>query len=286
MNTLRIGDFSQLAQVSTRTLRLYDELGLIAPVQIDKFTKYRYYSIEQLPRLNRILALKDLGFSLEQISRLLEDDLSAEQLRGMLAMKHVELKHALLEGQAQLMRVEARLKQIESEGKVSSYEIVLKNVEPITIASVRQIIPTINDMVAIRCNVYTSLYNWLAEQKIDAEGQEFAIYSNDEYIEENIEMEGAVAVEKSAIEQIAKRIKYKEKIVIRELPSVPLMASTIHQGRFMEVGNAITAVFMWAVQNNYEANGAYREVHLFGREKDLQDANNVTVEIQLPIIQP
>jgi DNA-binding transcriptional MerR regulator len=76
----RIGDFSQLGQVSIRTLRLYDELNLLKPAQIDKFTGYRYYTIDQLPRLNRILALKDLGLSLDQIGDLLKRDLPADQL--------------------------------------------------------------------------------------------------------------------------------------------------------------------------------------------------------------
>ncbi len=74
---IKIGDFSRLAQVSVRTLRLYDEMGLLKPAHIDRFSDYRYYSIEQLPRLNRILALKDLGFSLEQISRMLKGQRAA-----------------------------------------------------------------------------------------------------------------------------------------------------------------------------------------------------------------
>src|SRR5690348_9109071 len=60
----KISDFSRLSQVSMRTLRYYDEIGLLKPGQVDCATGYRYYSIDQLPRLNRILALKDLGFEL------------------------------------------------------------------------------------------------------------------------------------------------------------------------------------------------------------------------------
>ena len=79
---LKIGDFSKLAQVSVKTLRYYGQLGLLKPAWTDRFTSYRYYALDQLPRLNRILALKDLGFSLEQIRRLLRDDLSAAELRA------------------------------------------------------------------------------------------------------------------------------------------------------------------------------------------------------------
>ena len=75
---IRIGDFSKLSRVSIKTLRYYDEMGLLKPIEVDRFTGYRYYEFDQLPRLYRILALKDLGFSLEEIGRLLKSGLSAE----------------------------------------------------------------------------------------------------------------------------------------------------------------------------------------------------------------
>jgi len=77
---IKIGDFARLSQVSIVTLRHYDEIGLLTPVAVDTATGYRYYAVAQLTRLNRILALKDLGFSLEQIDQLLEG-LTAEHLR-------------------------------------------------------------------------------------------------------------------------------------------------------------------------------------------------------------
>src|SRR5512146_2568697 len=77
---IRIGDFSKLSRVSVKTLRFYDEMGLLKPIEVDRFTGYRLYEANQLPRLYRILALKDLGFSLEEIGRLLAGDLSTEQM--------------------------------------------------------------------------------------------------------------------------------------------------------------------------------------------------------------
>jgi DNA-binding transcriptional MerR regulator len=109
----KIGEFSRISQVSAKTLRYYDEIGLLTPARVDRFTGYRYYSADQLPRLNRILALKDLGLSLEQIAALLDDDLPPAEIRGMLRLKRVEIQQHLEEEQARLARVEARLKQIE-----------------------------------------------------------------------------------------------------------------------------------------------------------------------------
>ena len=78
----RIGDFSRLTRVSMKTLRHYDVIGLFKPAYVDPFTDYRYYTFDQLPRLNRILALRGLGFPLENIRQMLDDNLSAEALHG------------------------------------------------------------------------------------------------------------------------------------------------------------------------------------------------------------
>jgi len=88
---IKIGDFSNLAHVSIKTLHHYDDMGLLKPAHIDRFSGYRYYTIQQLATLNRILALKDLGLSLEQVAQLLDDDISPAEMRGMLRLKRMEL---------------------------------------------------------------------------------------------------------------------------------------------------------------------------------------------------
>src|SRR5258708_3344144 len=87
---LKIGEFSRLSQVTIKTLHHYDEIGLLKPAQVDPFTDYRYYTVDQLPRLHSIMALKELGLSLEEIARLLLDDLPPEQIRGMFRLKQAE----------------------------------------------------------------------------------------------------------------------------------------------------------------------------------------------------
>ena len=135
----KIGDFSRLAQVSVRMLRHYDKLGLLTPSQTDKWTGYRYYTIDQLPRLNRIVALNGLGLTLQEIADLLgkNNALPPEQLRGMLMLRRTELERELEERRWQLASVEARLQQIEQENEPDPYEIVVKSVEPLPVASLR-----------------------------------------------------------------------------------------------------------------------------------------------------
>ena len=277
----RIGEFSQMAQVTIRTLRHYDELGLLKPVHIDRFTDYRYYTIEQLPQLNRILALKDLGFSLEQIARSLKDDVSPEQLRGMLRMKQVELEQQVEEEQMRLGRVAARLRQIEQEGRQPEYEVVLKQGTAQTLVSLRETVPTVEAMARYRCSMYTYVYTWLEEHRIKSVGQELALYHNTEYFEEDIDMEVGVVINKVAIP--AKHLPLYKNMHIHELPTTPMLASVIHRGNFYDVPQALSALFIWVGANGYTASGPYREIHLFGRENDLIDIQHVTVEMQVPI---
>lgn len=278
---LKIGDFSQLAQVSVRALRIYDEMGLIKPIHVDKFSGYRYYEAEQLPRLNRIIALKDLGFSLEQISHLLDGELSAEKLRGMLMMKQAEIEQELNESQLRLMRVEARLRQIEREGKVAPYEVTVKEVGEMTIASSKNTLATFEEMVAARCPMYANIYEWIEANQLTSTQPELAVYDNPEYTETNINLELAVAVEKKSSVR-RNRQKEERSVELRQLEPVNQMASIIHHGKFIEAGDALIALYQWVGENGYETCGAYRELHLFGRELGVVEDDVVTIEMQIP----
>ena len=282
---MKIGDFSQLGQVSVRTLHHYDERGLLKPARIDDWTGYRFYSVEQLSRLNRILALKDLGFSLDQIGRLVDDDVPAEQLRGMLALKQAEIERQLTEGQTRLLRVEARLKQIEQEGEPSPYEIVLKKTAPRTIASTRTTVPTLEDMPTHRCDLYDDLYDSLERRRVEPGTPEYALYHTVEYLDRDIDMEAAVAVEGASQ---ARFDDAGDRLVFRELSAVREMASVVHEGSAWDIPRAITALFGWIGANGYATAGPYRELHLYGRENDLFRADpanidSILVEIQVPV---
>src|SRR5690349_14707171 len=103
---LRISEFSRLTRIPAKTLRYYDDIGLFCPAQVGGFTGYRYYSVNQLPRLNRILALKELGLSLEQIKDMVDNNLTPEQIRGMLRLKQAELQQQIQQEQTRLLYVE------------------------------------------------------------------------------------------------------------------------------------------------------------------------------------
>ncbi|MEO1623288.1 MAG: helix-turn-helix domain-containing protein, partial [Cyanobacteria bacterium J06632_3] len=140
MTLYKISAFSRLGQVSIKALRLYDQRGLLKPAKVDADTSYRYYSVEQLPQLHRLLALKSMGFSLEQIGQLLHENLSLEQMQTMLKFKQAELQQQLVETQVRMAAVDAHLKHLKEERAMPTYEVILKSVEPIHVISVRDTI--------------------------------------------------------------------------------------------------------------------------------------------------
>ncbi|WGU95856.1 MerR family transcriptional regulator [Paenibacillus dendritiformis] len=135
----KIGEFSKLSQVPAKTLRYYDQLGLLRPACTDSQSGYRYYTSEQLLRLQRIFALKDLGFTLEQIKQILHDEVSAADIRRMLLLKQAEVEFLIQSETERLLRIEARLKHLEQEGdKLPRHEVLVKKLEPTMVVSIRE----------------------------------------------------------------------------------------------------------------------------------------------------
>ena len=129
----KIGEFSEIGQVSVHLLRHYDEVGLLKPATIDQANSYRYYSATQLPQLNRILALRDMGLSLKQIRSILEDQISADEIRGMFALKKAQLERSIEKDTAQVQTIEARLQRIDEGDYSSDYEVKVKTLSLIHI---------------------------------------------------------------------------------------------------------------------------------------------------------
>jgi len=266
---LKIGDFSKLCMVSVKTLRHYDSLGLLRPARVDDFTGYRYYSAAQIPQLNRILALKDLGLSLEQIAHLLQDDLSADQIRGILRLRAAEARERVAEEQARLVRVEARLRLIESEGKQPMYDVVLKKLPAQHIASLRRVIPTYGHLGEL----FGELFGVLMPAGNVPEGPGLAIYHDPEFRDHDPDIEVAIPVGAAA--------RIVPPLTLRELPACDV-ASTIHRGPYEGITAAYEAVGAWIEPNGYQVAGALREVYLHGPGETNNPTEYVT-ELQVPV---
>jgi len=283
MQRLKIGDFSQLGQVSIRTLRYYDQRGLLKPAHIDGSSDYRYYDLSQLPRLNRILALKDLGLSLDQIVSLLEEDLPAERLRRILAEKQAEIARQVAESKAQLARVEARLRQIVWENEPSPYDVALKSVDAMCAASIRAIAPTAEVMGMFCYNLHRDLYQWLSTCGVQPLEPEMMLYHNDSFTEVDIDTEAAVPIPAKAVSKLEHALP-DARYSVKDLPAVDLMATTMHQGPLPDIALAVYAVFSWAFENGYQPYPPAREVHVKWCITELSPSDNYpVVEVQLPI---
>ncbi|MGD0807446.1 MAG: MerR family transcriptional regulator [Anaerolineales bacterium] len=268
---IKIGDFSKLSLVSVKTLRYYDEVGLLAPVETDRSSGYRYYSLDQLPRLHRILALKDLGFSLEQIARALENGISLEQLRGMLRLKQAEQQQRVQEEQERLVRVEARLRQIEMEASVSKYDVVIKKLDPVKVASVRRVV---ENPQAIG-KMFDEIFTYLAKKGVRPVGPPYGIWHDLDYKERDLDTEVAVPV--------AQSFAPGDGIGPGELPAVPVAACVIHQGAYENFSQAYTALIGWINANGYRVAGPYREIYLRGPGPQPVPPDAYVTEIQAPV---
>jgi len=263
---IKIGDFSRICQVPVSALRYYAELGLLPPAEVDQFTGYRRYTLDQLPRLYRILALRDLGLSLEQIGLLLREELPPEEIRGMLRLRRAELQGRIEEERARLARVESRLHQIEQEGAMSSYDVVLKEVPAQLVASIRAVIPTYSAVGPL----FTTLYSYLARHGVA--GTAACIWHDDSYKEQDVDAE--------VVAYLSEALPADELVRLYTLPATTV-ASVIHHGAFSGFGAAYAAIESWIQANGYQHSGPAREVYL-SMPGDVASPANIT-EIQLPV---
>lgn len=274
---LKVGEFSRLGYVTVRALRLYDDLGLLKPAHVDASTGYRYYSLEQLPRLNRILALKELGLDLEQIRRMLDLPLSLEAVRGMLQLKQAELEQQLDRTQLQLDRLNLRLRQMEQEGRPEPLlDVHLKPLPALNVASIRAVVPHV-DQVGLYCNAhFTLLAGWLGAAGM-ALGQTINLYYAEEYHEEQIEMESAVVLEHRP------STTPPPGVTLGRLEPVAHAAVMTLETRMGDLPLAIADLLAWVSKSELTPVGPLREVHHFEDPTALCWDDRRVVELQVPV---
>lgn len=277
----RIGEFSRLSRVSVRMLRHYDQLGLLNPSHTDSFTNYRYYSADQLPRLNRILALRDLGFSLDQIADMLDDELPSEQLLGMLKLKRAEIQQQMQAEQLRLARLEARIQQINGRKAKQMYDVIVRELESQLVLSWREVVPD-DDRIQY---MFEEAETYIAPFNARADKPPMTIYHDQEYREKDIDAE--------VILPLKVAIPGNEDMQMIQLPQVRTAACVVHTGDYSTIYQAYNALLEWIEANEYRLAGPIREVYLRytadGLGFDLpptylaKDPNSYVTELQLPV---
>lgn len=252
----RIGEFAQIAQVSGRQLRFYDELGLLRPAHIDRQTGYRYYSIRQLPRLNSILALKELGLSLEQIGPLLDKEISPTELRAMLTMKRAQVERALQEEESRLRHIESRIAQIDRGDGLDGYDVITKSVPATPFLSLRCACESMDEVVR--------MVRLVAEdggrQIRPALRDKLVVVARNDRDQEKLDLDIGFSLNRASNTSI--RIAGDHVLTYGELPAVETMATIVRPGTNAASHTSFGAIGAWIEANGYDIAGPCREVFL------------------------
>jgi DNA-binding transcriptional MerR regulator len=272
----RIGEFSRIARVSSRLLRYYDGIGLLSPQRIDPATGYRYYSADQLGRLNRILALKDLGLSLEQVARMVDGKISTDEIRGMLRLKKAELERTLSEEAVRLRHIESRLQQIDEQGSLRDYDVVVKSAPRQPYLSMRRTYPRIDDVVVKLREIARAAAARIPENLRDA----LIVVAHSDFDDQDLDLEIGFGLRQERTKPL--QLPGGIAMTVHELPAVECLATLVRAGPLHQSHLAFGALGIWMEANGFQIAGPSRELFL---QPPFQtpDQEDVVMEIQFPV---
>ncbi|TJZ57383.1 MerR family transcriptional regulator [Streptomyces piniterrae] len=267
-----IGDFARHGRVSVRMLRHYDATGLLRPAHVDPATGYRYYSAAQLTRLNRVIALKDLGFTLQQVREIVDEKIGTEELRGMLRLRRAELEATMAAAAARLGRVEARLRSIESEGHMPTNDVVTKYLPAIRVAELTATAASFapEDIGPVIGPLYHELFPRLEAAGVTPTGPGVAYYED--------AAEGGGLITVHAAVHVSAPLQDGDFRVL-DLPPVGQAATIVHRGSMDGVLPTAQTLARWIDGNGYRSTGYPREITLECPE----DRDDWVTELQAPV---
>lgn len=272
----RIGEFSKIAQVPASVLRYYNDIDLFVPVQSDRDTGYRYYSVEQLSQLNRILALKELGLALDQIKQLIKEEVSAEEIRGMLSLRKAQIEQTLQAEAVRLRAVESRLQQLEKHGGFQDDDVVLKALSAQPFLSLRCQCQGLAQTLALIGQINTAVAKQISAKAL---GRFMAVIHGELYEDSDWDLEFGFCLSQSLNSVVS--LDNGLAMTVRELAPVELAATAVRYGGPENGHLSYSAIGTWAERHQYELVGPGREVFIVpptpGHEAEM------VVEIQFPV---
>ena len=270
----RIGDFSRLARVSARLLRFYEEVGLFAPARADAATGYRYYTAAQLPELARILVLKELGFSLEQIRDVLKSGVGAQELRNMLLARRNEVVQTLEAEKQRLRQIETRIAQIEAHGSLTADDVVLRPEPARRFLSLRRTVGSFQAARGLIGELARAARGLLAEGR---PAQLIAVAHSPQFDAEALDVEFGYVLEHDR--PVEHRV-----LKVRELEAVERMAVCVRVGLPEDAHLVTPKVAQFIEAGGYEMAGPSRE--FFIRPPTPERPHESVVEMQFPVKSP
>ena len=275
----RIGEFSKIAQVPASLLRYYDDIGLFTPVRSDRQTGYRYYSVAQLSQLNRILALKDLGLTLEQIKRLVLEDVSPDEIRGMLSLRKAQIEQTLQDEFLRLRAVDSRLQQLERGEDFQDGDVVLKSLPPQKFLSLRHQCKDLAQALGLIGQIHKAVQKNLQRKDL---GRFAAVIHDDLYKEQDWDLEFGFYLKQDL--DLTLPLPNGLKLGVRNLEPVDTAVTAVRHGGPENGHLCYGAIGTWAEKHHYKLIGPGREVFLVlpqpGREEEM------VVDIQFPVQAP
>ncbi|MGB3829490.1 MAG: MerR family transcriptional regulator [Ornithinimicrobium sp.] len=263
---ISIGEFARLGQVSVRMLRHYDRIALLPPADIDPHSGYRQYAAEQLARLNRIVALKDLGFTLEQVGSIVDGGVDPEELRGMLRLRHAELESEESLARDRLSGVEHRLRLIEKEQTMSDTEYVVKSLPAVRLAAKQATVESQPDIAEFVGPAFAELATAVSRAggSLQVAMAQYAMSENEIEVTAGFGCTGSVPGARTV-----------------DLPPVDTAVCAVHLGSMDGIGAAWQQLSRWASDQGWSPSGPCRENYV--KADPAYDQSEWVTELQQPV---
>lgn len=267
----KIGEFSNLTRVSPRMLRHYEKCGLLYPAEIDKFTGYRKYSAGQIPLLNNIVTLRDMGFSIEEISDTLPHLNNHAYMDRVLRTKMAEVKSTIDAEQEKLMRLMQMSDTMRKERNIMVYEVKLQKLPAVKVLSLRGIIPHYRNEGML----WKRIGEYIAENKVQCHNDGYSTYFDEEYKESDPDVEIAIPVDVIGESQ--------GEFVYKEYPEIELAVTVRFSGPFDGGYDAASEkLATWMEENGYTFAGPLRG-HVITSPDEEPNSDNWLTELQAPV---
>ncbi|WP_235777815.1 MerR family transcriptional regulator [Clostridium culturomicium] len=265
----RIGEFSKLTKTTIKTLRYYDEVGLLKPDTIDKFTGYRFYGTDQLVKLHYIQSLRQIGLSIEEIKL----TLSGVNTKNILEKRRAELLDEISNAQEQLSRIEFILSSKEEE-QIMNYQAIIKELPECIVYSKRLTAPSYDSYFNLIPDIGKQVTTKYPDLKCVVPEYCFIVYLDGEYKEKNINIEFCEAVDK--LKEDFEDIRFKK---IDAVTAVSIM----HMGPYSKLREAYIYAFNWIEENGYVSCDNPRENYIDGIWNKESEEEWLT-ELQIPVV--
>lgn len=278
-----IGEFASIGRVSVRMLRHYDEIGLLPPARVDPFSGYRYYAGAQFRDLSRIVTLKELGFTLEDVDAIVHGGLGPDAVHAMLVHRRAELATQLERDTARLNRLDAHIRIAEGgtimSGPTSAAAAQLRTLPEERVAGATAIAPGFGpaNIAPVIGPLFDRLRAAMDAAGVPPRGEAIASY---DAIEDAPDGE---SVRASAWFIVPDDVAPGDGFEVQTLPGVAQAATVVHRGSMATIGESWQALHEWITANGYEPAGVCRERYIVSQPEPQE---NWVTELQQPVTKP